>query len=131
MAEGQFDVRVEDKRRDELGLLGDAVNRMAARLSGFVTGQKTFLGDIAHELCSPIARMQMALGIMEQRAKGEPNPYLDDLREEVEHMSNLVNELLEKALGQIDETKLTNLVRGLVDIPSTTGEEWECANFLA
>src|SRR4249919_1306795 len=42
-----------------------------------------------------------------------------------------MNDLLEKALGQIDETKLTNLVRGLVDIPSTTGEEWECANFLA
>lgn len=106
MAEGQFDVRVEDKRRDELGLLGDAVNRMAARLSGFVTGQKTFLGDIAHELCSPIARMQMALGIMEQRAKGEPNPYLDDLREEVEHMSNLVNELLSFSKASIGKSKI-------------------------
>jgi two-component system sensor histidine kinase CpxA len=72
MAEGQFDVRVEDRRRDELGLLSDAVNRMAARLSGFVRGQKTFLGDIAHELCSPIARMQMALGILEQRARADP-----------------------------------------------------------
>jgi two-component system sensor histidine kinase CpxA len=106
MAEGQFDVRVEDKRRDELGLLSDAVNRMAARLSGFVTGQKTFLGDIAHELCSPIARMQMALGIMEQRSKGEPNPYLDDLREEVEHMSNLVNELLSFSKASIGKSKI-------------------------
>jgi two-component system sensor histidine kinase CpxA len=106
MAEGQFDVRVEDKRRDELGLLSDAVNRMAARLSGFVTGQKTFLGDIAHELCSPIARMQMALGIMEQRAKGQPDPYLNDLREEVEHMSNLVNELLSFSKASIGKSKI-------------------------
>ncbi len=106
MAEGQFDIRVEDKRRDELGSLGDAVNRMAARLSGFVSGQKTFLGDIAHELCSPIARMQMALGIIEQRSKGEPNPYLEDLREEVEHMSNLVNELLSFSKASLGKSKL-------------------------
>jgi two-component system, OmpR family, sensor histidine kinase CpxA len=106
IAEGQFDVRVEDKRRDELGLLSDAVNRMAARLSGFVTGQKTFLGDIAHELCSPIARMQMALGIMEQRLKGRSDSYLDDLREEVEHMSNLVNELLSFSKASIGKSKI-------------------------
>ena len=106
MAEGQFEVRVEDQRRDELGLLGDSVNRMAARLSGFVTGQKTFLGDIAHELCSPIARMQMALGIIEQRSKGEPNPYFEDLREEVEHMSNLVNELLSFSKASLGKSKI-------------------------
>lgn len=106
IAEGQFDVRVEDSRRDELGLLSDAVNRMAARLSGFVTGQKTFLGDIAHELCSPIARMQMALGIMEQRLQGRPDSSLDDLREEVEHMSNLVNELLSFSKASIGKSKI-------------------------
>jgi|SoiMethySBSTD1v2_1073268.scaffolds.fasta_scaffold155600_2 acetylornithine deacetylase len=41
-----------------------------------------------------------------------------------------MNDLLEKALAQVDETNLANLVRSLVDIPSTTGEEWECAKFL-
>ncbi len=94
IAEGQFDVQVADRRPDELGRLGQAINRMAARLAGFVTGQKRFLGDVAHELCSPIARTQMALGILEQRAAAAEQPYLDDLREEVQQMSTLVNELL-------------------------------------
>ncbi len=94
IAEGHFDVQVADRRADELGRLGQAVNRMAARLAGFVTGQKRFLGDVAHELCSPIARIQMALGILEQRATAAERPYLDDLREEVQQMSALVNELL-------------------------------------
>lgn len=106
IAEGQFEIRLEDKRRDELGLLGDAVNRMASRLSGFVGGQRKFLGDIAHELCSPIARMQMALGILEQRLKGEPDPHLEDLREEVEHMSNLVNELLSFSKASLGKAKI-------------------------
>jgi two-component system sensor histidine kinase CpxA len=106
IAEGQFDIRIEDKRQDELGLLGDAVNRMATRLSGFVGGQRKFLGDIAHELCSPIARMQMALGILEQRLKSETDPHLEDLREEVEHMSNLVNELLSFSKASLGKTKI-------------------------
>jgi two-component system sensor histidine kinase CpxA len=94
IAEGHFEARVQEDRRDELGRLGQAINRMATRLSGFVMGQKRFLGDIAHELCSPIARIQMALGILEQRADANQKAYVDDVREEVQHMSSLVNELL-------------------------------------
>ena len=94
ISEGRFETRVDERRGDELGRLGQAVNRMAARLAGFVTGQKRFLGDIAHELCSPIARIQVALGILEQRADEKQMAYLKDLREEVEQMSQLVNELL-------------------------------------
>ncbi len=94
IAEGRFEARVAEARRDELGRLGLAINQMSARLAGFVTGQKRFLGDIAHELCSPIARIQMALGILEQRAGEKQANYVQDLREEVQEMSSLVSELL-------------------------------------
>jgi two-component system sensor histidine kinase CpxA len=94
IAEGRFDARVAADRRDELGRLGQAINQMASRLAGFVSGQKRFLGDIAHELCSPIARIQMALGILEQRADEKQKVYVEDLREEIQQMSCLVNELL-------------------------------------
>ena len=94
IAEGRFDARTRESRRDELGLLGQSINRMAARLSGFVTGQKRFLGDVAHELCSPLARIQVALGILEQRADAKQQGYVNDVREEVQRMSSLVNELL-------------------------------------
>lgn len=94
IAEGRFEVQVSTRRRDEIGQLGAAINRMAVRLSGFVKGQKRFLGDIAHELCSPIARIQFALGILEQRATAEQQECVTDLRDEIQHMSGLVNELL-------------------------------------
>jgi len=95
IAEGQFDVQVPDKRRDELGELAGGINRMAARLSGFVSGQKRFLGDIAHELCTPLARMQMAGAALEQRAPDELKDRVADLTVEVEAMSQLVGELLD------------------------------------
>ena len=94
IAEGHFDARAPTRRSDELGRLGAAINHLAARLTGFVTGQKRFLGDTAHELCSPLARMQMALGILEQRADEKQRGYVNDVREEVQQMSSLVNELL-------------------------------------
>jgi two-component system, OmpR family, sensor histidine kinase CpxA len=94
IAEGRFDTRVPAGRRDEIGRLGDSVNRMASRIDTHMTGQKRFLGDVAHELCSPLARMQMATGILADQAPPGLAPTVADVREEVQHMSSLVNELL-------------------------------------
>ena len=94
IAEGRFDTRVTTLRRDELGKLGDSVNRMAGRLEAHMTGQKRFLGDVAHELCSPLARLQMATGILADQAPPALKETVSDVRDEVQQMSALVNELL-------------------------------------
>ncbi len=94
IAAGRFDVRIKTNRSDELGSLGEAIDQMAARLDGLIQGQKRFLGDIAHELCSPLARMQMALGVLEQRATPDQAPYIRSAAEKAEQISALVGELL-------------------------------------
>lgn len=94
IAEGRFETRVSTARRDELGRLGESVNRMATRLDAHMTGQKRFLGDVAHELCSPLARLQMATGILAEQAPPALQDTVSDVREEVQQMSTLVNELL-------------------------------------
>src|SRR5688500_9253865 len=67
---------------------------MAARLDAHMNGQKRFLGDVAHELCSPLARLQMATGILADQAPKNLQDTVTDVREEVQQMSSLVNELL-------------------------------------
>jgi two-component system sensor histidine kinase CpxA len=94
IAVGRFDAQVAVDRRDELGDLGAQINRLAARLDSFVKNQKRFLGDIAHELCAPIARVQFALGILEQKTGEAQRPHVAALYDEVQEMSALVNELL-------------------------------------
>jgi two-component system sensor histidine kinase CpxA len=94
IAEGEFNHHLPDDRGDELGQLSVAINRMADRLSGFVSGQKRFLGDIAHELCAPIARMQFGLGILERRASDDQRLAMEDVQDEMRQMTSLVNELL-------------------------------------
>ncbi len=121
IAEGQFDTWVDGRRRDELGRLGTSLNHMALRLREFVSGQKRFLGDIAHELCSPLARMEMALGVLDQRADEKQRPYIEDVREEVRQMSTLVNELLSFSKAgvrgrevELSPVPLAALVRGVL-----------------
>lgn len=94
IASGRFDTRVPEHGRDELGALGGSINRMTSRLERLVDGQKRFLGDIAHELGSPLGRMQMSVGILEERAPAALQGSVADVREEVAHMSDLVAELL-------------------------------------
>ncbi len=94
IAEGRFETRVAEGRRDELGDLGRSVNQMAARLAGLVAGQKRFLGDVAHELCSPLAKLRVSLGILDQRAGDEHKDYVARAEDEAAHIANLVNELL-------------------------------------
>lgn len=96
VAQGNFEARVKENRGDELGRLAHGINRMAQQLDGYVTGQRRFTGDIAHELCSPISRMQAALGILESRSADEKQQhYLATLSDELQHMSHLVQELLQ------------------------------------
>jgi two-component system sensor histidine kinase CpxA len=94
ITEGRFDVRVPAQRRDELGELAGSVNTMAAQLGDFVERQRRLTADVAHELCSPIARMQRAMGVVEQRATPEQSAYLEKLNRELQHMAALVEEVL-------------------------------------
>jgi two-component system sensor histidine kinase CpxA len=94
IARGRFEVAFDESRADEIGRLAKAINHMAARLAAFVKGQKQFLGDVAHELGSPIARIQFGLGALEQRVRGENRERVVDVMEDIDHMSKLVNELL-------------------------------------
>ena len=106
IAKGGFDVRINEPRADEIGRLANAINHMTSRLFGFVKGQKRFLGDVAHELGSPIARIQIGLGILEQRVDATHRKQVVDVMEDVTHMSNLVNELLSFSRAEMDTAKV-------------------------
>jgi two-component system sensor histidine kinase CpxA len=106
IAKGKFDVRINETRADEIGRLGNAINHMTSRLGGFVKGQKRFLGDVSHELGSPIARIQLGLGILEHRVDAVHQRQVADVMEDVIHMSNLVNELLSFSRAEMDTTKV-------------------------
>jgi two-component system sensor histidine kinase CpxA len=71
VANGSFDGSIHESRTEEIRRLARAINHMTSRLSALVKGQKRFLGDVAYELGSPIARIWFGLGALEQRVDGK------------------------------------------------------------
>jgi len=120
IAGGRFDVVINEYREDEIGRLGKAINHMTSRLSGFVNGRKRFLGDIAHELGSPIARIQFGMGIIEQHVDAENRKRVEDVMEDVSHMSNLVNELLSFSKAEMTESRVALQSTALLPIVEKT-----------
>jgi two-component system sensor histidine kinase CpxA len=115
IAEGRFDVALHEPRQDEIGRLAKAINHMTARLSALVNGQKRFLGDVAHELGSPLARIQFGLGALEQRVEGKGKERVQGVMEDVDHLSKLVNELL--AFSRADIKSSTVQLKSLALLP--------------
>jgi two-component system, OmpR family, sensor kinase len=96
-SQGKLDVRVGDamgSRRDELADLGRDFDAMAARLGSLLQGQTRLLHHVSHELRSPLARMQMALGLARQNPD-KIDASLTRIEREAVKMDTLVGELLE------------------------------------
>jgi two-component system sensor histidine kinase CpxA len=100
IADGSFDVQVNSERHDELGRLGSSIKQMANRLERYTAGRTRFLGSVAHELRSPVARMQLAAEILERNSGSENRKYIDYLKEDIETMSRLTDELLQVARAE-------------------------------
>src|ERR1044071_114019 len=97
LAEGNLGARVATnlaKRRDEVGQLGRDFNVMAERLESLVKAHQRLLGDISHELRSPLARLGVALGLARQRSGSEANGALDRIERESDNLNEMISQLL-------------------------------------
>jgi signal transduction histidine kinase len=103
IADGWLDTRSEQSirlRSDEIGRLGMSFDRMAERIESLVHGQQRLFGDVSHELRSPLARLSVAEGLLRQCPAEERAEYLDRIALEVEHLDQLIGQLL--TLARID-----------------------------
>jgi two-component system OmpR family sensor kinase len=101
-ANGNLDVRVGvsmGSRRDELVDLGNAFDVMAVRLGALLQSQTRLLHQVSHELRSPLARLQIAVGLARQQPE-KLESSLARIERESERMDNLVGELL--ALSRLE-----------------------------
>jgi len=93
---GDLDARVGTglgKRRDELADLGRDFDRTAAQIKGLMDAQRRLLHDVSHELRSPLARLQAAVGLARQHP-GNIDSAMDRIDREAERMNKLVDEIL-------------------------------------
>ena len=97
LAAGDLSARAQApplRRRDEIAGLVRDFNSMAARLEDLVNAQNRFLNDVSHELRSPLARLNVALGLARQRSGPDAQTALERIELEAERLNELIGRLL-------------------------------------
>jgi len=131
IAEGRLDTRVDPalkRRRDEIASLATNFDYMAERIEALVTGQRRLLGDVSHELRSPLARLMVALTLVKQGPAQETAENLERIGLEARRLDTLIGQLL--TLSRID----TGADRGTpakIDVLNLVQEVAADANFEA
>lgn len=94
-AKGNLDARLGSsmQRNDELADLGCEFDRMAGQLQSLMDGQRRLLHDVSHELRSPLARLQAAIGLLRQQPD-KTISCIERIERESVRMDQLVGELL-------------------------------------
>jgi len=124
LSEGKLETRVQPlmgRRRDEIADLGRDFDQMAQKLSQLVESQRSLLHDVSHELRSPLARLQAAVGLARQDPAKIAATF-DRIDREVVRLDRLVGELmtlsrLQAGTGEEGKSRLDviELVAGIAD----------------
>jgi len=103
LSDGELDTRVTESignRRDEIADLGQDFDQMAIRLQSLINNQKQLLSDISHELRSPLARMQLAVGLAQKKGGDEISSEMKRIEQETERLDDLIDQSL--TLSRLD-----------------------------
>src|SRR3954469_24962997 len=88
-------------RSDEVAGLMRDFDAMAERLETLLKAQSRLLNDISHELRSPLARLNVALGLARQRAAEQSTDMLDRIELEASRLNELIGRIL--TLARLEE----------------------------
>jgi signal transduction histidine kinase len=106
IANGQYGERVPDVGRDEVGQLVESFNAMAAALEGTERRRMDLIGDVAHELRTPIATLQGYLeGLIDEVVSPSQETWAR-LKTETGRLHRLVEDLEELSRAEARELRL-------------------------
>lgn len=119
---GQGDLKARAVRAshepDEIGVVSEAVNEMAARIEKQMADQRELLATVSHELRTPLARLRIISEIA--RDTGATPRTFDELDREVVELDTLAGELL--ASSRLEFGQLTKRALSVRDLAARAVE---------
>jgi two-component system OmpR family sensor kinase len=106
IAAGYFDEPVVDRRRDEIGQLAAAFERMRLRLAQLDHARREFVANASHELRTPLFSIAGSLELLSDENLDDETrrEFVATMREQVERLSRLAADLLD--LSRLDAGRI-------------------------
>ncbi|HEX2909917.1 MAG TPA: ATP-binding protein [Chloroflexia bacterium] len=125
IASGHYAERVPQRTRDELGEMAGSFNEMAAALESTERRRLELIGDVAHELRTPVATLE---GYMEGLLDGVVQPSEEiwiSLHEEAGRLRRLIDDLQELSRAEARQIPLHLTVVNPLEIARAVVERLE------
>ncbi|SFI67531.1 HAMP domain-containing sensor histidine kinase [Thermoflavimicrobium dichotomicum] len=130
LAKGNFDVKLNLTRKDEIGELARSFESMAQDLKKMEQMRKEFISDVSHEIQSPLTSIRGFSKVLKHKnlSQEERWEYLDIIESESERLSKLTENLLRLSSLESDhhpfEPETFWLDEQIRDVILYTESEW-------
>lgn len=91
---GALHQRVSEDGRDEVAALGASFNRSATRIEALLRSHQSLLANASHELRSPLARLKMALAMLDDATPEQRRALQAEVQTNIGELDALVEEVL-------------------------------------
>jgi signal transduction histidine kinase len=91
---GALDQRVPVKGRDEVAVLATSFNQAASRIESLMQANQSLLANASHELRSPLARLKMAVAMLDSAGPAMRVSLTDEIHTNIGELDALVEEVL-------------------------------------
>jgi signal transduction histidine kinase len=92
--EGHLSVRVPLEGIDEVGFLAQKFNHAAEQVESLMATHKSLLANASHELRSPLARIRMAMALMEATQEPASETVKNEIKLNIQELDSLIEEIL-------------------------------------
>lgn len=122
IADGDFSVRaspVIGSRKDELADLAKDFDRMADRIQSLLRKQLELLGEISHELRSPLTRLNVSLELVRRGKSGA----IGQMQEDLHRLDTLIGQILTLTRLQMRDDRRSETRVNLRSIMESVAED--------
>lgn len=108
IAKGNFNIVIQNKSKDELGVLAENFTLMAAELKTMEYLRKDFMSNVSHEFKTPLASIQGFAEMLQDKSLPEEdfNQYISIIIEETRRLNRLCSNMLR--LSRLDNQVIYN-----------------------
>ncbi len=109
---GQTPALLDETGPAELATLASRFNTMARQVQELLAARTTLLAGLSHDLRTPLARMRLAVSLLEERPSAKT---LARLEQDIVEMDELIGDILDLARGMEGEPAVAIELSGLLD----------------